>query len=86
MLNCKQVANRASSLIDGELSTWKTFEMRLHLLMCKGCGRFINQMRITRDMTLATLSSEASGASDETDDGRINTIFSQFSNGKQQRD
>lgn len=79
MLSCKEVANRASSLIDGELSTWEMFKMRLHLLMCRGCGRFINQMRITRDMTQSTLSSEVS---DETDDGRIHAIFSQFNNEK----
>ncbi len=81
MLSCRQVASRASTLIDGELSTWETFQMRLHLAMCKGCGRFIGQMRITRDLTLATPSPDAT---DEADDGRISAILSQLHNGKQQ--
>lgn len=47
MLNCKEVADRASALIDGELSLWDALQMRLHLAMCKGCSNFINQMRAT---------------------------------------
>ncbi len=80
MLSCKEVASRASALIDGELSTWETLQMRLHLAMCKGCGRFIGQMRIVRDLTLATPSPDAT---DEVDDDRISAILSQLDNGKQ---
>lgn len=51
MLTCKEVADRASALIDGELSTWDAFQMRLHLAMCRGCSRFITQMRVTDQLT-----------------------------------
>lgn len=51
MLSCKDVAARASDLIDGELSGWQAFRMRLHLAMCRGCANFIRQIRTTRDLT-----------------------------------
>lgn len=51
MLSCKDVAERGSALIDGELSGWDRFRMRLHLAMCKRCSRFILQMRITERLT-----------------------------------
>jgi len=75
MLNCQEVAARASALIDGELSTWEAFRMQLHLAMCRGCGRFIKQMRTTRDLTEiqpgATTHSEA-------DSDRISAILSRL--------
>lgn len=51
MFRCKDVAERASLLIDGELGTWQRFNMKLHLVMCRGCRAFVEQMRITRDLT-----------------------------------
>ena len=80
MLRCKEVASRASALIDGELNIWETFQMRLHLAMCKGCGRFIEKMRITRDLTLATPSPDVT---DAAEDDQISSILSQLHNGKQ---
>lgn len=47
MLTCKEVADRASGLLDKELSTWEELKMRLHLLMCRGCARFVEQLRQT---------------------------------------
>lgn len=51
MFRCSEVAERASRLIDGELGPWQRLNMRLHLAMCRGCRAFIEQMRITRDLT-----------------------------------
>lgn len=81
MLSCKEVAQRASAMIDGELGAWDTLQMRMHLAMCKGCERFIGQMRLTRDLT------EAADAAEElhdADDLRISAILSQLHKGKQQ--
>lgn len=47
MLSCKDVADRASGLIDGTLSHWEALRLRLHLAMCRGCSHFIVQMRVT---------------------------------------
>jgi len=81
MLSCKEVAIRASALIDGELSTWDALQMRIHLAMCKGCDKFIGQMRITRDLTRMAISPETL---DQADDNHINEIFSQIRNSTHQ--
>ncbi len=49
MLNCRQVTEQASALIDGELSLAQRLQMRLHLAMCRHCSRFVNQLRLLRD-------------------------------------
>ena len=81
MLSCKEVAYRASVMIDGELGAWDTLQMRMHMAMCKGCERFIGQMRITRDLTMAA--DEAEELHD-ADDLRISAILSELHEGKQQ--
>ncbi|MCA1775590.1 MAG: zf-HC2 domain-containing protein [Loktanella sp.] len=45
MMSCKEVADRASAVIDGELSGWEMVQMRLHLAMCRGCRHFLGQIR-----------------------------------------
>lgn len=50
MLNCRQVTERASALIDDELSWMQRLQMRLHLAMCKHCSRFVRQLRLLRDL------------------------------------
>lgn len=81
MLSCKEVAERASALIDGELGVFDLLQMRLHMAMCKGCNAFVRQMRTTRDLT----SSAAAVDDDRSDevDGRITAILSQLHDGKQ---
>jgi anti-sigma factor RsiW len=78
MLSCKEVADRASALIDGELSAWDALQMRLHLAMCKGCGAFIEQIRIS-DRPAAQVT-ESSGLEEsqqrEVVDGRYAEVLS----------
>ena len=62
MLRCKDVAARASALIDKELPLWEVLQMRLHLTICKGCTAFVRQMRITRSLTAIP---PAAGAEDD---------------------
>ena len=52
MFRCSEVADRASRLIDGELGFWPRLNIKLHLAMCRGCRAFVEQMRITRDLTV----------------------------------
>jgi hypothetical protein len=80
MLSCKEVAQRASAMIDGELGAWDMLQMRMHLAICKGCERFIGQMRITRGLTEAAGEAEAE---QDADDLRISAILSQLHEGKQ---
>lgn len=73
MMSCKEVTERASALIDGELGAWETIQMRVHLMMCKGCDRFIKQMRITQDLIQ---SAGMQKTADATDEDRITAILS----------
>ncbi len=75
MLSCKEVANRASALIDGELSTWDMLQTRLHLAMCKGCGRFIEQLRVTDQLTAQVVEFDEP-LQHEAEDSRFSEILS----------
>jgi anti-sigma factor RsiW len=79
MLSCKEVAARASALVDGELGAWETMQMRLHLALCKGCAEFTRQIRRTHDLTLAALSADrpAEAAAD-----RMGAILTEVRTGK----
>ncbi len=75
MLSCKEVAERASALVDGDLSPWEAVQMRVHLAMCKGCERFVGQVRTTRDLTSVPMPEDMMT---EADDGRINAVLAQL--------
>jgi len=40
MLSCRQVTEKSSALLDGELRARERLAMRMHLLMCVHCRRF----------------------------------------------
>ena len=48
MLNCKQVATLASDYLDND--TPLKWQIRLHLLMCSNCRRFIRHLKITKEV------------------------------------
>ena len=75
MLTCREVAERSEDWLNQDLSPWQSLSMRLHLAMCKGCDRFIGQMRVTRDLTRAAA---VAGSSHEADDARISAILSEL--------
>lgn len=75
MLSCRQVADRASALIDADLSAWEALRMRLHLAMCKGCNRFIAQMRTTDQLTAQVAEIDAP-LRHAAEDGRYAEILS----------
>lgn len=63
MFRCNEVVERASLLIDGDLGFWLRLNIRLHLAICRGCRAFVEQMRITHELTAmagATFDSEPS--------------------------
>jgi hypothetical protein len=49
MLNCKQVATLASDYLDND--TPLKWQIRLHLLMCENCRRFIRHLKITKEVS-----------------------------------
>ncbi len=45
MLKCREVVNRADQLLDGDLSRGQRFAVKMHLLMCHHCRRYVRQLR-----------------------------------------
>ncbi|MDP3959483.1 MAG: zf-HC2 domain-containing protein [Pseudorhodobacter sp.] len=79
MLTCREVAERSEDWLNQDLSRWQSLQMRLHLAMCKGCDRFISQMRVTRDLTQAAALVDSGH---DADDSRIGAILSALRDGK----
>jgi hypothetical protein len=51
MLNCKQVARLASQAMDARLPWYQRLGIRLHLLYCVWCRRYIAQLRFLQRAT-----------------------------------
>lgn len=51
MLKCKDVAHLSSEYIDNSLSFWQLINIKMHLLMCSNCRRFIKQLKNTVDVS-----------------------------------
>jgi hypothetical protein len=49
MLSCKQVATIASDYLDN--NTPLKWQIRLHLLMCANCRRFVRHLKITQQVS-----------------------------------
>lgn len=49
MLSCKQVASIASDYLDN--NTPLKWQVRLHLMMCSNCRRFIRHLKITQEVS-----------------------------------
>lgn len=53
MLNCKELSEQASDYIDKNLSFLDRMQIRFHLVMCKHCHRFVEQLALTMNATKA---------------------------------
>lgn len=62
MLSCKQVATLASQYLDQDVSAPMKWKIRMHLMMCANCRRFVRNLKITQ-----TLAKEANLTTPETD-------------------
>ena len=63
--SCKDVAERANALIDGELGLVDRLKIHLHMAICKGCDHFILQMRQTKALIRASAAAEPEGPQEE---------------------
>ncbi|MBI1236217.1 MAG: anti-sigma factor [Alphaproteobacteria bacterium] len=82
MLTCKDVAHRADALIDGELTGWERLKLRMHLVLCGACRRFVDQMQITRDISRRVLSRPPEG-SQISEEASIDSLLSRLHDQKQ---
>lgn len=48
MLSCKEVATQASEYLDSNMTARLRWQMRLHLMMCSHCRRFIRHIKLTQ--------------------------------------
>ena len=50
MLRCSEVAERATLYLECDMPRMARWAMRLHLLMCRHCRRFVHQLRSSADL------------------------------------
>ena len=51
MLNCKTLTQQhASDYLDQQLTLRQRFGVRLHLMVCRNCRRFVNQLQVVRSV------------------------------------
>lgn len=46
MLSCREVVDNADLLIAGDMSWRRQLAIRIHLLMCQHCRRYVRQFKI----------------------------------------
>jgi anti-sigma factor RsiW len=46
MKTCREVYEEASDLLDGQLPLLSRLEMRMHLLLCVHCRRYVRHLRL----------------------------------------
>lgn len=72
MLTCREFAHRhASDYIDRQLGWRASLGVRLHLLVCEHCRRFVGQLRKVRSLLRDKPSSAATGAATAIPDNRV---------------
>ena len=47
MLNCHKVTDMGSDLLEGRSRWAERAAVRLHLMLCDGCRRYLRQLRLT---------------------------------------
>ena len=50
MLRCRDLTERASELLDGDLPLRGRLALRFHLALCGMCRRYMDQLRKTRGL------------------------------------
>ncbi len=48
LLTCQQVATLASDYLDQQADGKLNFKIRVHLMMCANCRRFVKHLRLTK--------------------------------------
>lgn len=47
MLSCKELTEQASDYLDKQLPLSKKLQLKMHLLLCHHCRRYLKQLRTT---------------------------------------
>jgi len=46
MLNCKKITEQSDGYLAGDLGFYQKLQVRIHLMMCRYCRRYIRQLRL----------------------------------------
>lgn len=84
MLRCSDVAERATTYLEGDMSRLARWSMRLHLMMCRHCRQFMHQMERTRAL-LRMRSTTEQAAPDGLTEQRIDQIVDSVLSGSKPR-
>jgi len=85
MFNCRHVAQLVSESMDHKLSLSRRLGVRFHLLMCRHCARYGEQLRFIRRLIRNQLSSpiDPSLTLDESAKKRLRQIIVKSSKNKE---
>ncbi len=70
MLSCKEVARLASESQDRSLRLGEWLSMRLHLLRCNMCSRYVNQLKFLKQACAGADEQQSGGEARLTEDAR----------------
>lgn len=45
MLKCREIVDNADQLLDGNISRRQRLDLKMHLLICRHCRRYVRQLR-----------------------------------------
>lgn len=65
MKNCKETSVLVTQSLDRGLTFRERLAMRMHLLICRNCARFMKQMHLMRSWLRIDNEAERSGLKDE---------------------
>ena len=75
MLSCKDITENANQYLDRELGFFGRLNVKIHLMICVNCKRYVEQLRTTIAM-LGKLQKPAP----EIEDAQAENIISQLKN------
>jgi predicted anti-sigma-YlaC factor YlaD len=47
MLSCKEITENANSYLDRELTFFTRMKVKMHLILCENCRRYMDQLQLT---------------------------------------
>jgi len=70
MLTCKEVAQLASESLDRSLTLYERLTLRLHLLRCDLCSRYVRQLKFLQRACADADDEKLTAAAELTDEAR----------------
>jgi len=84
LFNCKEVSHLVSESMDHKISISKKMGVRFHLMMCKHCARFENQLTMIRSLLKSQTTDSTSLKMDEKAKKKIAQSLKEYQDQEQQ--